>query len=171
MFLWIHFNSLHTKFRNFRWFNQTKNLSAQRNELKYREVICQSLIHQFKYQQIQMYLSFCQFTKYTVSSLEIFLHLSRFEWQTMVDCSVSGLIYYQIVFNYNIRCALRFLVWLNQRKLRKLVCNELKWIHRNILQNWHRDGTVCSHVGADDLLKNMPSDLDKYDIVGNNRHL
>jgi hypothetical protein len=69
------------------------------------------------------------------------------------------------------RCALRFLVWLNQRKLRNLVCNELKWIHRNILQNWHRDGTVCSHVGADDLLKNMPSDLDKYDVVGNNRHL
>jgi hypothetical protein len=101
-------------------------VSHQRNELKYREVICQSLIHQFKYQQIQMYLSFCQFTKYTVSSLEIFLH--------------------------------------------QLVCNELKWIHRNILQNWHRDGTVCSHVGADDLLKNMPSDLDKY-VVGNNRHL
>ena len=94
---------MHTNFRNFRWFNQTKNLSAQRNELKYREVICQSLIRQFKYQQIQMYLSFCQFTKYTVSSLEIFLHLSRFEWQTMVDCSVSGLIYYQIVFNYNIK--------------------------------------------------------------------
>ena len=50
-----------------------------------------------------MYLSFCPFTKYTVSFLEIFLHLSRFEWQTMVDCSVSGLIYYQIVFNYNIK--------------------------------------------------------------------
>ena len=108
MFLWIHFNSLHTKFRNFRWFNQTKNLSAQRNELKYREVICQSLIRQFKYQQIQMYLSFCQFTKYTVSSLEIFLHLSRFEWQTMVDCSVSGQIWYQIVFNYKYQNLLNF---------------------------------------------------------------